>query len=68
EELGVTPSRCVLIGDTGGDVAAALAATADAVLVPTERTLPHEISHARGYARVAPTLQAAVALVLRDAR
>ncbi|CRZ15699.1 HAD-IIIA family hydrolase [Mycolicibacterium neworleansense] len=67
EELGVDPSRCVLIGDTGGDVNAALAAGAGAVLVPTERTLDHEISHARACARVAPTLQAAVALVLRDA-
>ncbi|OBG56502.1 HAD family hydrolase [Mycolicibacterium fortuitum] len=67
-ELGVDPARCVLIGDTGGDVQAALAANADAVLVPTERTLPQEISHARECARVAPTLQAAVALVLKDAR
>lgn len=68
EELGVDPSRCVLIGDTGGDVQAALAADADAVLVPTGRTLPQEVSHAHVCARVAPTLQAAVALVLKDAR
>lgn len=67
-ELGVDPSRCVLIGDTGGDVQAALAATADAVLVPTDRTLPDEVSHARAHGRVAPTLQAAVALVLKDTR
>lgn len=67
-ELGVDPSRCVLIGDTGGDVQAALSAEADAVLVPTKRTLPQEITHAHRRARVAPTLQAAVALVLKDAR
>lgn len=68
EALGVEPSRCVLVGDTGGDVQAALAADADAVLVPTERTLPQEVSHAHACARVAPTLQAAVALILKDAR
>lgn len=67
-ELGVDPSRCVLIGDTGGDVDAALAGAADAVLVPTEQTLPHEISHAREVARVSPSLAAAVGLVLKDAR
>jgi hypothetical protein len=57
-----------MIGDTGGDVDAALAAHADAVLVPTERTLAHEISAARSRARVAPTLRAAVDMVLRDCR
>ncbi|ORX11921.1 MULTISPECIES: HAD-IIIA family hydrolase [Mycolicibacterium] len=68
EALGVQPSRCVLIGDTGGDVQAALSAAADAVLVPTDRTLPQEISDARARARVASTLEDAVSLVLRDAR
>ncbi|GAS99035.1 transferase [Mycolicibacterium canariasense] len=68
DALGVRPSRCVLIGDTGGDVEAALAADADAVLVPTERTLSQEISAARSRARVAPTLRAAVDMVLRDCR
>lgn len=68
ESLGVQPDRCVLIGDTGGDVQAALSAAADAVLVPTERTLPQEISDARARARVAETLEDAVSLVLRDAR
>jgi histidinol-phosphate phosphatase family protein len=68
DALGVQPSRCVMIGDTGGDVDAALAANADAVLVPTERTLAHEISAARSRARVAPTLRAAVDMVLRDCR
>ncbi|MGV0741558.1 HAD-IIIA family hydrolase [Mycolicibacterium sp. XJ870] len=68
EALGVEPTRCVLIGDTGGDVRAALSADADAVLVPTKRTLPQEVVDARAQARVAPTLEDAVSLVLRDAR
>jgi histidinol-phosphate phosphatase family protein len=67
-ELGVDPARCVMIGDTGGDVNAALSARADAVLVPTERTLPHEISEARDRARVAATLVDAVEMILRDTR
>lgn len=66
--LDVDPARCVLIGDTGGDVQAALSAGADAVLVPTPRTLPHEISDARMRARVAATFDDAVALVLKDCR
>lgn len=68
EALGVDTTRCVLIGDTGGDVHAALAARADAVLVPTKRTLPQEISEARVRARVAESLEDAVSLVLRDCR
>jgi histidinol-phosphate phosphatase family protein len=68
EALGVDPARCVMIGDTGGDVAAALSADADAVLVPTQRTLPHEVVEARARARVAPSLVDAVDLVLRDCR
>jgi histidinol-phosphate phosphatase family protein len=66
--LAVPPARCVLIGDTGGDVAAALAADARAVLVPTARTLPDEVRHARAHARVAETLGDAVSLVLRECR
>ena len=68
EALGVDPARCVMIGDTGGDVNAALSARADAVLVPTKRTLPQEVSEARERARVAQTLSDAVEMVLRDAR
>lgn len=66
--LGVAPARCVMIGDTGGDVQAALAAGADAILVPTQRTLRHEIGDARRRARVASTLDEAVSLVLEDCR
>jgi histidinol-phosphate phosphatase family protein len=66
DALGVDTARCVMIGDTGGDVDAALSARADAVLVPTDRTLANEISDARVRARVAPTLDHAVSMVLRD--
>ncbi|OBI25891.1 HAD-IIIA family hydrolase [Mycobacterium sp. E2238] len=66
EALGVPPQRCVMIGDIGRDVQAALSAGAGAVLVPTGRTLIAEVDHARRHARVAPTLDAAVSLVLRE--
>ena len=66
DALDVPPERCVLIGDTGADVNAALAANARAVLVPTSRTRGVEIADARMRARVAPTLNDAVALVLRE--
>ncbi|OBG61770.1 HAD-IIIA family hydrolase [Mycobacterium sp. E3339] len=68
EALGVSPQRCVLIGDIGSDVRAALSAGADAVLVPTARTRPAEVDHARAHARVAATLDDAVSLVLRECR
>jgi histidinol-phosphate phosphatase family protein len=68
EELGVDTTRCVLIGDTGGDINAALSARADAVLVPTDRTLGQEISDARVRARVAATLDDAVSMVLEECR
>jgi histidinol-phosphate phosphatase family protein len=68
EALAVPPQRCVMIGDTGGDVRAALAAGARAVLVPTDRTLPAEVEHAREHARVATTLNDAVSLVLSECR
>lgn len=64
DALGVHTSRCVMIGDTGGDVAAAQAAQAKAVLVPTERTRCTEISDARVNAKVAASLDEAVTLVL----
>lgn len=67
-ELGVEADRCVLIGDTGGDVEAALAARAGAVLVPTARTLNKEVADARVRAAVAATLDEAVSLVLRECR
>ncbi len=64
EELGVDVRRCVVIGDIGSDVEAALTAGARAILVPTARTLPHEIEMARRYATVAPDLPAAARVAL----
>ncbi|TYK53189.1 HAD-IIIA family hydrolase [Actinomadura decatromicini] len=61
ERLGVRPSDCTVIGDVGGDVEAAAAAGARAILVPTGRTLEAEIAKAP---EIAPTLVAAVELVL----
>ncbi|WAL63613.1 HAD-IIIA family hydrolase [Amycolatopsis cynarae] len=49
--LGADPRRCVVIGDIGADVEAALAAGAKAILVPTARTRPEEIERAPYLAR-----------------
>ena len=62
--LEVDPSACVVIGDIGADVGAALAAGARAVLVPTPVTRPEEVAHAREQALVATDLRAALDLVL----
>jgi histidinol-phosphate phosphatase family protein len=59
--LGVPASRCVLIGDIGADVAAAQAAGARAVLVPTPVTRPEEV---RAAPAVAADLPSAVELAL----
>ena len=59
-ELGVAPHECLMIGDIGTDVDAALAAGARAVLVPTRHTKVAEIDHAHRVAAVAPTLRSAV--------
>ncbi len=64
-ELGVRPSDCVLIGDTGADVDAALRAGAKAVLVPTAETLQPEVDRAEVLAAVAPSLTVAVRRSLR---
>lgn len=45
-----------------------LAADADAVLMPTARTLPDEIDRAQARARVAATLDEAASVVLRGCR
>jgi HAD superfamily hydrolase (TIGR01662 family) len=44
--LGTTPHRCVVVGDIGRDMEAALAAGATGILVPTDVTLPPEIAAA----------------------
>ena len=59
--LGVAPQECVVIGDTGADVDAALAAGARAILVPNTATRAEEVALAP---RVAPDLAAAVDLVV----
>jgi histidinol-phosphate phosphatase family protein len=46
ERLGVEPAACALIGDIGADVAAAAAAGARGILVPTSATLAAEIAAA----------------------
>jgi beta-phosphoglucomutase-like phosphatase (HAD superfamily) len=63
--LGVDPRRCAVIGDIGTDVAAARAAGARAVLVPTAVTRPEEVVAAP---EVAPDLPSAVNLLLGSAR
>jgi histidinol-phosphate phosphatase family protein len=62
--LGTPPSDCVVIGDTGADVSAALTAGALPILVPTARTKPGEIEHARRCARVATDITEAVGFAL----
>jgi HAD superfamily hydrolase (TIGR01662 family) len=57
EELGVPPERTALVGDMGLDVAAARAAGAHGVLVPTPLTRPEDVAAA---GHVAPTLAEAV--------
>ncbi|MCU1460863.1 MAG: HAD-superfamily hydrolase subfamily [Acidimicrobiales bacterium] len=59
--LGTDAIRCVVIGDIGGDVDAALAAGARAILVPNAATSPAEIATAP---EVASDLDDAVSMVL----
>ncbi len=44
--LGVPPARCAMVGDVGSDVEAARAAGARALLVPSARTRPEEVTAA----------------------
>jgi histidinol-phosphate phosphatase family protein len=45
-ELGLPPSRAVMIGDIGADVRAGLAAGVRSIMVPTARTLSSEVAAA----------------------
>jgi len=63
--LGTEPARCVLIGDIGADVDAALAAGIRPVLVPTGVTRSEEVAAAP---TVATDLAGAVDLVLGGAQ
>jgi D-glycero-D-manno-heptose 1,7-bisphosphate phosphatase len=65
ERLGLPPARLGVIGDIGADMQAAAAAGARAVLVPTPVTRRAEIE---GAPAVAPTLLAAVHLLMRPER
>ena len=67
-QLGVPAADCVLIGDIGADVQAALQAGARAVLVPTPETRPAEVAHARTSAAVADDLLGAVSYALTGRR
>jgi histidinol-phosphate phosphatase family protein len=62
--LGVAPSRCVVVGDIGADVAAAGAAGARAILVPTAVTRPEEVAAAP---ELAPDLATVADLLLGPA-
>lgn len=62
--LGVRPADCVMVGDIGSDLAAARAAGARSVLVPTPRTQYAE----RLGARVAASLTDAVRFALGEIR
>jgi histidinol-phosphate phosphatase family protein len=65
EALGTVPDRCVVIGDIGRDVAAAGAAGAAGILVPTPVTRLEEVAAAPA---VAGDLNQAVELILRRQR
>jgi ADP-heptose:LPS heptosyltransferase len=49
--LGVSPRRCVVVGDIGSDVDAARAAGAVGVLVPNQATRPVEVAQATDVVR-----------------
>ena len=66
--LGLEPAECLVVGDIGADVRAALAAGARAVLVPTPVTRTEEVEHARAVAAVAGSLGEAVGLHLPAVR
>jgi histidinol-phosphate phosphatase family protein len=67
-DLGVAVRDCVVIGDIGADIAAAAAAGAHGILVPTAKTLPDEVAHAQRHARLAGDLVCAVRLALAGVR
>jgi HAD superfamily hydrolase (TIGR01662 family) len=63
--LGTVPGRCVVVGDIGRDMAAAGAAGAFGVLVPTAVTRPEEVAAAPS---IAGDLGQAADLILRRQR
>ncbi|SCL23689.1 histidinol-phosphate phosphatase family domain-containing protein/HAD-superfamily hydrolase, subfamily IIIA [Micromonospora rhizosphaerae] len=63
--LDTTPRRCVLVGDIGRDMTAALGAGATGILVPTPVTRPEDVAAAPTVARDLPS---AVDEILRRER
>jgi HAD superfamily hydrolase (TIGR01662 family) len=59
--LDVRPARCIMVGDIGSDLAAAAAAGADGILVPTPRTRREEVEAAPA---CAPDFATAVGMIL----
>jgi histidinol-phosphate phosphatase family protein len=60
-ELGVATADCVVIGDIGSDVAAAHAAGARAILVPTPATRPEETAGVPAVAGLTEAVEALLA-------
>ncbi|GAA4615559.1 hypothetical protein GCM10023195_68620 [Actinoallomurus liliacearum] len=60
-DLGVAPEECLVVGDIGGDVAAARAAGARGVLIPTPRTRPGETAGVRRAAGLEEAVRYALA-------
>jgi HAD superfamily hydrolase (TIGR01662 family) len=56
-ELGVAPEECLVVGDTGGDIAAARAAGARSVLIPAARTRREETAGVRVAADLAEAVR-----------
>jgi HAD superfamily hydrolase (TIGR01662 family) len=63
--LGVRPDQCVVVGDIGADMGAALAAGATGILVPTPLTRPEEAAEAPC---IVSDLRAAAELILTRER
>jgi histidinol-phosphate phosphatase family protein len=64
-ELRLDATRSAFIGDRWRDLEPAIALGGDGVLVPSRDTSPADIAHAEREARVVPTLDEAVDIVLR---
>jgi HAD superfamily hydrolase (TIGR01662 family) len=60
DELGVDPAECLVVGDIGGDIAAAHAAGARAILVPNAQTRPEELIGVRTAANLAEAVDIAL--------
>ncbi|MFL6056832.1 MAG: HAD-IIIA family hydrolase [Actinoallomurus sp.] len=60
-DLGVAPEECLVVGDIGGDIAAARAAGARSVLIPTPQTRPEETVGVRRAAGLREAVEYALA-------